>query len=444
MSEYDKEKAPEDKGAKYTTGLARTIAQATGIDAPVVDNFIQNWGGGLAKDLSKVMTDNPDNKKDGGGIGAMFESGFNRRFLSGTVKSQYDIAEGLAKNYKNEVRDTEAFKSLSKTDQEKVLSSITSDMNSIAGMATKVEQGRNEEIGDKTLSKRQTEIVDNGFNADSYINSVLDKKASYSGNGGSDIKTLDGNLSDYGNRKVRNNEISINGSLKQEDKDILERYNSMTSEDWDKYLYGSSAESAAAEYKLAKAKYENDLAEGNVNDAQKIKKEKELRKLNVSKDWEKKYRDAYGLAGTKADMQEYLNGLDDDTRAKTVGVLNGLNRAMYEAGVITASTYKTRYNAINGTTTAKSSSKGRKKSSGGKSSKASEGISSAEATAMSNLAKTMVKNTNKGEVSTPKAPTTNRKMAKTKSSGNSSKTTKYQAPSAKKVAVTKGAKRSIA
>ncbi len=233
--------------------------------------------------------------------------------------------------------------------------------------------------------------------------------------------------------------ITANNSLGQSSKDILNKYNSMSKEDWNDYLYGSSAESAAAEYNLAKAKYENSLANDELNDAQKIKKEKELRKLNVSKDWEKKYRDAYGLAGSKSDMQEFLNTLDDNERAETVGILNGLNRAMYEAGVIQASTYKSRSNAINGTTTAKSSS-GRKKSSSGKS---SSGMSSAEASALSSLAKTMVKNNNSNKASTPKAPETKRKMARTKSSGNKTSLNSYSTNLATKATVTKGTKRSI-
>ena len=236
--------------------------------------------------------------------------------------------------------------------------------------------------------------------------------------------------------------ITANNSLGQSSKDILNKYNSMSKEDWDDYLYGSSAESAAAEYNLAKAKYENSLANDELNDAQKIKKEKELRKLNVSKDWEKKYRDAYGLAGSKSDMQEFLNTLDDNERAETVGILNGLNRAMYEAGVIQASTYKSRSNAINGTTTAKSSS-GRKKSSGGKSGGSSSGMSSAEASALSSLAKTMVKNSNSNKASTPKAPETKRKMARTKSSGNKTSLNSYSTNLATKATVTKGTKRSI-
>lgn len=436
VSEYDSNKNPEDKGAKYTTGLARAIASATGIDAPVVDNFIQNWGGGLAKDLSKVMTDNPDNKSDGGGIGAMFENGFNRRFLSGTVESQYEIAKGLANNYKNEVKGSDAFKNLTSEQQQKVLNAIDSDMNSIASLSAKVEQGRADE--NSSLTKRQTEIVANGFNADDYIKAITDKDTTYSGSGAKSAgQTLTGNILDYGKTASRNNAIEANSSISNDSKSILEKYNSMTSDDWNDYIYGASAEAAAAEYKLALAKYENDVANDKLTEPQKIKREKELAKLAVSQNWTKDYRDAYSLAGTKADMQAFLNQLDDETRAKTVATLNGLNNAMYEAGIITASTYKTRANAINNTVS--------RKSSGGKSSKkSSNGMSSAEASALSSLAKTMVKNTNSGSTKTASAPTTNRKMTRSKSSGNSSGLKTYSTNLAKSATVSKGANRSIA
>ena len=438
VSEYDSNKAPEDKGAKYTTGLARAIAGVTGIDAPVVDNFIQNWGGGLAKDLSKVMTDNPDNTKDGGGIGAMFENGFNRRFLSGTVESQYEIAEGLAKNYKNEVKNSDAFKNLTSEQQQKVLNAIDSDMKGIASLSAKVEQGRADE--DSSLTKRQTEIVANGFNADDYIKAVTDKKAVYNGSGTKGAgQTLTGNILDYGKTASRNNAIETNSSISNDSKSVLEKYNSMTSDDWNDYIYGTSAESAAAEYKLALANYENDLANDKLTEPQRIKREKELARLAVSQKWTKDYRDAYSLAGTKADMQAFLNELDDATRAETVATLNGLNNAMYEAGIITTSTYKTRANAINNTTSKKSSG-GRKSSS----KKSSDGISSAEASALSSLAKTMVKNSTASEAKTPSAPTTNRKMTKRKSSGNSGGLKTYSSSLAKTVSVSGGAKRSIA
>ena len=440
VSEYDSNKAPEDKGAKYTTGLARTIAGITGIDAPVVDNFIQNWGGGLAKDLSKVMTDNPDNKSDGGGIGAMFENGFNRRFLSGTVESQYEIAEGLAKNYKNEVKNSDAFKNLTSEQQQKVLNAIDSDMNSIASLSAKVEQGRADE--NSSLTKRQTEIVANGFNADDYIKAVTDKNTVYNGSGTKGAgQTLTGNILDYGKTASRNNAIEANSSISNDSKSILEKYNSMTSDDWNDYVYGASAEAAAAEYKLALAKYENDLANDKLTEPQRIKREKELAKLAVSQKWTKDYRDAYSLAGTKADMQAFLNELDDETRAQTVATLNGLNNAMYEAGIITASTYKTRANAINNTVSSKSS--GGRKSSSSKSKY--DGMTSAEASALSSLAKTLASADDNVKVKTTSAPTTNRKMNRKKSGGSGKSGLATYSPSlAKTVSVSSGAKRSIA
>lgn len=258
-------------------------------------------------------------------------------------------------------------------------------------------------------------------------------------------KNSGGSISEnYANKAISNatsnrtnGTIGVNDSISNDSKSILNKYNSMTSNDWNDYLYGTSADSAAAEYSLAKAKYENDLANDKLTEPQKIKREKELAKLEVSQKWTKEYRDAYSLAGTKADMQAYLDGLDAETRAKTVATLNGLNNAMYNAGIITASTYKTRYNAINNTTSSKS---GSRKSSSTK----SEGISSAEASALASLAKTMVKADDNVKVKTPEAPTTKRKMSKTKSSGNKTQLATYTPSGKKSISVSKGAKKSIA
>ncbi len=435
VSDYDSEKAPEDKGAKYTTGAARIIASKTGIDAPVIDNFIQNWGGGLAKDLTRTMTDNPDNKSDGGGFGNMFGGGFNRRFLSGTVTSQYEIAEGLAKNYKEDVKKTDAFNNLSGSDKEKVLRAISSDMKSIASMATKVEQDKTGEIGDDKLSKRQTEIIRNGFNANSYITSVMTKnKTPYSSNSednGGISGTLSGNILDYGNtNNGRKNPIKISDNLQGASKTILEKYNSMTSDDWNKYLYNN----ASAEYNLAKAKYDNDAANGKITDVSKIKRQNELEKLSVSKNWTKDVREAYSLAGTKADIQEYLNSItDNEKRSKVIGMLNGLNNAMYKAGLISKSTYNSRGRNINNLT--KSSSK---KSS--KKSSSSDGISQAEATAIAKATKSLSDSSYGYDVKTTKAPTTNRQLQKTRSKNNKTTLASY-APKKASITVKKGSKK---
>lgn len=443
VSEYDSNKNPEDKGSSYTSGAARAIAKATGIDAPIIDNFISSWGGGLAKDLSKTMTDNPDNTKDAGGLGGMFGGGLERRFLSGTAESQYEIAEGFAANYKKQLSQNDEFNSLSKEDQIKVKNAIDNDMKAIAGIAAKTEQGK--EVNSK-MTQRQTMLSQNGFDAKAYMDSVLNKQA-YQSSGEGNIKALSGDMTTYGNSGVNKSSITAANSLSDDSKSIIDKYNSMSSEEWDKFINGSSAESAAAEYKLAKAKYENDVANGKVNDAQKVKREKELAKLEVSQKWSKKYRDAYGLAGSKADMQAYLNGLDDKTRSETVAILNGLNNAMYETGIIKSSTYKTRGNAINNTTSKRSSGKRRKSGSrsgkSGKSGKSgSSGMTSAEASALASLAKTLSNSDGNTKVSTTKAPETKRKMARTRSSGNSTRLATYT-PTASKAKITKGVKRSI-
>lgn len=339
VSEYDSNLNPEDKGKKYTTGLARTVAKITGIDAPVIDNFISNWGGGLFQDLVKTMTDNPDNAKDGGGLGAMFGTGFTRRFLSGSITSQYEISNGLAKGYKNELKQSDAFKALSSEDQQKVLNAVDTDMSRIASTKAKLEQGRESELS-KDLTERQKNLLANGMDINEYITSVTTKSTG---------------------KKIEIHE-SLNDTYH---KTVLEKYQSMKSDEWDTYTY----QNKTAEYDLAEAKYQNDIANGSLTATEIVRKEKELRKLKVSKDYDKAVREVYGLAGTKADIQAALNlAENNDERQAIVDELNKLNRAMYDAGVITASTYKTRSRNINGTASGSSSSSSSKKSSSSSSS----------------------------------------------------------------------------
>ena len=189
----------------------------------------------------------------------------------------------------------------------------------------------------------------------------------------------------------RKNTIKISDNLSGEYKSILEKYNSMSSDDWNKYLYGNNPESAAAEYDLAKAKYENDLANGSLTDVQKIKRQKELDKLEVSQKWSKDVRDAYSLAGTKADIQELLSSLDDSAREQMVGKLNALNNAMYEAGAISKSTYNSRGRNINNL----AGNSGSKKS----------GISSSEASALTNAIKALSSSTSGYDVKATSKPT---------------------------------------
>lgn len=369
VSDYDSNLDPEDKGKKYTTGVARSVAKATGIDAPIIDNFIQNWGGGLFKDLTKVMTDNPDNKSDGGGVGEIFSQGAFRRFMSASVESQYDIQATLAEDYKKKLKADPAFQALDANEQKKALDRIDTDTKAIASFAAKTEQGRTNEITSE-LSKRQKALMQDGFDVNNY------NKPSKNGNG-------------HG--------VEISESLGNEYKQVLDKYNSMEKEDWERYIY--TTEGREAEYKLAEAKFENDKANGNLTEVQELKRKKELRKLKVSQNWNKDVRDAYSLAGSRADMQSLLGELDN--RADMVGYLNALNRAMYDAGVISASTYKSRNRNINNL---ESSKRGK-----GKRSRKSA-YSAASRTALSAYAKALASGNEINVNSGARAPSTSRRM----------------------------------
>ena len=205
-------------------------------------------------------------------------------------------------------------------------------MSKIASTKAKLEQGRESEIS-KDLSDRQKGLLANGMDINEYINSVTTKKSGKN--------------------------ITINDELGDNHKSVLEKYQSMKSDEWEEYTYKEKT----AEYDLTEAKYQNDKANGELTNTEIVKKEKELRKMKVSKDYDKAIREVYGLAGTKADIQAALNlAENNDERQAIVDELNKLNRAMYDAGVINATTYKTRNRNINNYTSS-SSSKSSKKSS---------------------------------------------------------------------------------
>lgn len=140
--------------------------------------------------------------------------------------------------------------------------------------------------------------------------------------------------------------LEISDALDNENKKVLEQYNAMEKEDWEKHIYTS--EGREAEYRLAEAKYANDQAKGEVTATEKVKREKELRRLKSTSIWNKETRDLYGLAGSKTDIQTALDeSTDAGEREQLVAELNALNRKLYDDGLITASTYKSRNRNIN-------------------------------------------------------------------------------------------------
>lgn len=301
VSDYDKNKLPQDKGAKYTTGAARFLSSLTGVDAPIIDNFIANWSGGLGKDLAKTLTDNPDNQKDGGGIGRIFTEGAYRRFGSAGADSQYKMAMDSGEKLKKQFESYSDFKNLSKEDQEKVKNAIDSDFKQIGSTFGKLERG--DEVK-KNLSDRQAGLLQ-GLNSSKYIEEVLK-------------------------------------GTKQVNKGRLYNENDY-------------------EYNEFKKEYEDKLAKGEYSRKSKIEAQNKLRKLEVGKDFTKETRDLYGLG--KNDLRNLIESSDDGD--KVLNNVLAYGDALVNAGIISRNKFRDRYGNISLSSTTSNKSRSSSSKSGG-------------------------------------------------------------------------------
>lgn len=282
VSDYDKNKLPQDKGAKYTTGAARFLSSLTGVDAPIIDNFIANWSGGLGKDLAKTLTNNPDSQKDGGGIGRIFTEGAYRRFGSAGADSQYKMAVDSGEKLKKQLEGYSDFKNLSKEDQEKVKNAIDSDFKQIGSTFGKLERG--DEVKNK-LSDRQTGLLQ-GFNSGKYIEEALK-------------------------------------GTKQVNKERLNNENDY-------------------EYNEFKKEYEEKSAKGEYSRKSRIDAQNKLKRLEVGKDFTKETRDLYGLG--KDDLRNLIESSEDGNKVLDNVIAYG--DALVRAGIASRNKFRDRYGNI--------------------------------------------------------------------------------------------------
>lgn len=278
VSDYDKNKLPQDKGAKYTTGAARFLSGLTGVDAPIIDNFISNWSGGLGKDLAKTLTDNPDNQKDGGGIGRIFTEGAYRRFGSAGADSQYKMAVDSGEKLKKQLEGDSNFTNLSKDDQEKVKNAIDSDFKQIGSTFGKLERG--DEVKNK-LSDRQTGLLQ-GFNSGKYIEEAL-----------------------KGTKQVSRERLYAENDY---------------------------------EYNEFKKEYEEKSAKGEYSRKSRIEAQNKLRKLEVGKDFSKETRDLYSLG--KDDFRNLIESSEDGN--KVLDNVLAYGDALVRAGIISRNKFRDR------------------------------------------------------------------------------------------------------
>ena len=298
VSDYDKNKRPDEKGAKYSSGIARGIANLTGIDAPVVDNYITGFTGSLGGDMAKTLTDNPDNAKDGKGIGDYINNGIYRRFLSTNITSQNQIAEDKAKKAKDALNNDPTFKNMSREDQVKVLNAIDNDFSKIASTLAKKEQNHEDEIK-KDLHDRQKALMDGNFEAGKYAEAMQAGKEG----GGSDNK--------YGKKDNK------------------------------KAFY----KQADAEYEDFKKEFAEKSEKGEYSRLQKIEAEHKLKRLELTKDYDKDVRDSYGASRTN--LYKLYGILSGEEKENLKGKLNGINDIMLKNGEISQKEYDSKYKIIN-------------------------------------------------------------------------------------------------
>lgn len=302
VSDYDKNKLPQDKGAKYTTGAARFLSGLTGVDAPIIDNFISNWSGGLGKDLAKVLTDNPDNQKDGGGIGRIFTEGAYRRFGSAGADSQFKMAMDSGEKLKKQLEGDSSFTNLSKEDQEKVKNAIDSDFKQIGSTFGKLERG--DEVKNK-LSDRQTGLLQ-GFNSGKYIEEALK-------------------------------------GTKQVNKERLNNENDY-------------------EYNEFRKEYEEKSAKGEYSRKSRIDAQNKLKRLEVGKDFSKETRDLYGLG--KDDLRNLIESSEDGNKVLDNVIAYG--DALVRAGITSRNKFRDRYGNVSLSGTSRGGRNGGSRSGGGK------------------------------------------------------------------------------
>lgn len=302
VSDYDKNKLPQDKGAKYTTGAARFLSSLTGVDAPIIDNFIANWSGGLGKDLAKTLTDNPDNQKDGGGIGRIFTEGAYRRFGSAGADSQYKMAMDSGDKLKKQLEGDSSFTNLSKEDQEKVKNAIDSDFKQIGSTFGKLERG--DEVKNK-LSDRQTGLLQ-GFNSGKYIEEALK-------------------------------------GTKQVNKERLNNENDY-------------------EYNEFRKEYEEKSAKGEYSRKSRIDAQNKLKRLEVGKDFSKETRDLYGLG--KDDLRNLIESSEDGNKVLDNVIAYG--DALVRAGITNRNKFRDRYGNVSLSGTSRGGRNGGSRSGGGK------------------------------------------------------------------------------
>lgn len=286
-----------DQYNEYSSGTAKVLGKVTNTSPRQLDNFFRTSMGGAGQNLlnftdSGLAAVGAIDKKEvrGKDVGDSVLG----RFYGPNAISPSDKAEKDFERFKKQVTDSDAYKKAEPYDKGRMLNRLESDLNAVA-----YDKAGKTKEGDK-LTKKQQSLKDEGFKVDTYTS--LDSKSE-----GSTTK--------------------VNAKLASSSKDVLKKYDSLDETKRNEWF----AKENDAEFKYAAAKYENDKAEGKIDDIQDMGRRKSLAKEEVGSKFPKRVRDLYTKG--KADVYNYvINAKDGEQLAKD---LIDYDNALYAAGLTT-------------------------------------------------------------------------------------------------------------
>jgi hypothetical protein len=251
-----------DQYNDYTSGTAKVLGKTFNASPRMIDNSIRTGLGGAGQNVVNV-TDNllasmGMIKKDEVQGKSVIDS-VTGRFSGANAVSPADKAENLLEKYKKQVTATDAYKNASQYDKGRMLNRLETDVKAVEWGKAPAKDGQEK---DKLTSKQQTLATD-GFKADTYTD--LSKKSS-------------------------GTEVSPN--LAKNYKQTLDEFDKLDTTQRDKKLYAEPD----AEFRYEAAKYENKKAAGTLTQAETIKAEDKLAKLQAGSKFSKETRDLYSLS----------------------------------------------------------------------------------------------------------------------------------------------------
>ncbi|RYH70503.1 MAG: hypothetical protein EON54_01330 [Alcaligenaceae bacterium] len=128
--------------------------------------------------------------------------------------------------------------------------------------------------------------------------------------------------------------VDINEKVSESARKTLEDYDNMDSDER-KNLFNEKPD---AEFNYNYAKYENDLANNSLSEAQKIKAQQSLRKEQAGKDFPKEVRELYGV--NENQLAKYIGDGSDPAKAKIAQQLLAYDQALVNSGELSKLKFK--------------------------------------------------------------------------------------------------------